>query len=226
MLQQFFTLLKKEALQELRRKEFLIVATVLAVILSALASAGIRNAFLPPAFEAAIFPTVLWLIFLFAAVVAASRAYEHEFELGGLEALLSARVAPELIYLSKVCVYSILLWITQLFTALIFWLLLGLPALPGLLQFAAVALLVVFGFTALLVLLGVLSQTSRLKQLLFPLILLPLLFPLFFAAIELSSLILIDQRFTYDSTWLSLLIGADIVYFLMGLNLYGYTLRE
>ena len=67
---------------------------------------------------------------------------------------------------------------------------------------------------------------SQLINILSRLILIPLLSPLFFAAVELSTQVMTLHRIDLDSGWMSLLIGLDVLYVVLGLNLFQYVIRE
>jgi heme exporter protein B len=94
------------------------------------------------------------------------------------------------------------------------------------LALSAVAFLVVVAYAALSSLLAGIAVQARLKGLLLPLILLPLIFPLFFAALELSSALLIGGSFAWSSFWFKLLLLLDLLYLLLGLNLFEYVVKE
>jgi ABC-type transport system involved in cytochrome c biogenesis permease component len=55
---------------------------------------------------------------------------------------------------------------------------------------------------------------------------LPLTFPLLAAAIELFQAILQNGTLELDSIWLTLLVVADVLYFILGLNLFSFAIRE
>jgi ABC-type transport system involved in cytochrome c biogenesis permease component len=65
-----------------------------------------------------------------------------------------------------------------------------------------------------------------LKGILLPVLLFPLSFPLFFAAIELSMGLVTGGGLPASSPWLSLLVGLDVLYFVLGLNLIAYVVRD
>lgn len=211
---------------EFRQKELVVVGVCLALLLAAIAAFGVQSAFLKSAYEQALVPALVWILFLFAATTVLGRSFVHELEYQAIELLLQYRIAPELLYVSKLlsifCVNSLIF--TVVFAALVVFL--NIPAAGIGLTLAICSLLVVFGYTAVAVLFSALTGRSGQSALLFPVIILPLLFPLFFAGIELFAAILLDGTFRWSHPWLSLLLAADVVYFLLGFNLFRFAIRR
>jgi heme exporter protein B len=216
----------KDVRLEARKKESCVVGVSLGLLLSAIAYFGVQSAFLKPEFEQALFPGLIWILFVFSGTVALSRSFDHELEHNALEAVLLAGVSSEQIYVAKVC--SSLLVLSIIFIAVFasLFLLLNLsvdilgPAL------GICSLLVLLGYCSLSVLLVVLTTQSNAGVLLFPVVFLPLLFPLFFAGVELYAALIIDRAFSWQNPWVSFLLLLDTVYFLLGLNLFRFAVRR
>jgi ABC-type transport system involved in cytochrome c biogenesis permease component len=81
------------------------------------------------------------------------------------------------------------------------------------------------GYSCLLVLLATITINVRLQGILLPLLAIPLSFPLTLAGIELVSESLIGGGIG-NSAWLPLLIVADVVYGVGGLNLYDFAVKS
>jgi hypothetical protein len=52
------------------------------------------------------------------------------------------------------------------------------------------------------------------------------MFPFFLAGTELTAELIIDRALSMTSPWLSVLMGADTLFILLGLNLYGFSLSD
>ena len=224
MMKGFFTLVRKDLLNESRRYETWTALVSISILLSVIASCGVSAAFLEPNAVRKLFPALLWMIFLFASTASVSRSFEYECELNGLGGLLLAGASPSIIFLAKFLVNFVAISLSQLFSTAVLMALLdvGAPLLP----FSTLTLLVSAGYSALATLLSGMAMTAKLKGLLLPLILLPLLFPLFFCAVELGAGAMSSGSLETSSTWFSLLIVLDLVYLSLGTLLFEYVIRE
>jgi ABC-type transport system involved in cytochrome c biogenesis permease component len=90
----------------------------------------------------------------------------------------------------------------------------------------SVGALAAAGIAPLMVLLGGIASSSRMRGVLLPLLVLPLMFPFFLAGTELTAELIIDRALSMTSPWLSVLMGADTLFILLGLNLYGFSLSD
>jgi len=222
----FFLLLKKEFLLELRGKETIAVFIGNILLITCIVGAGVSSAFLDPEMTRRIFPMLLWIVFLFSATLSSIRGNEQELEGKAFEALLLAGVSPVAIYLAKLIAAIALLFTGLVLTVASLSVLLNVNVLSIVQPLIFSALGIVFGYASLSTVTIAIAGTSRLRGVLLSLILLPLLFPLFFAAVEITAIIVERGSIEISSPWLSLMVAADTIYFFAGLNLYGYLLRE
>lgn len=218
-------LFQKDLRIEFRTKESLVVLVGLSVMLSLVAAFGVGGAFLTPVSVQRVFPSLWWMIFLFAATLSLGRSLEHELENGAFEGLFLDRVSPLSIYLSKVLSSFLFSFIVQILTLGLLAGMLEVALWSRFPQLCAVAALVVLGYAALGNILVGLSSTSRLKSLLLPLILFPLLFPLLFCGFQLTSEVLAGKPIG-ATTWMTFLLVVDFLYLVLGVNLYEYAIRE
>lgn len=221
-----FSLIRKDLLIELRTKETIGVNLFLSVVIAVVAALGAQSAFIAGDFVARLFPALLWISFLFAATMAAARSFEPELEYMAIEGYLLTGASPSLIFVSKWISTAVVMMLGQIVNLVALGVLLDVPIFSWFSDLVLVSLLVVLGFAALTTLLGGVSSTSRLKGILLPVILFPLSFPLFFAAIELSMGVVVGDGLAVQSPWFSLLVGLDVVYGVLGLNLIEHVVRE
>ena len=220
------TLIKKDLTHEARTLESLCSILLLSLLVSTILAFGSSSAMLGPPYYEKLFPSLLCVGFFLCATVGISRSFEHELEHRALDGLIVSGVKPELLYLSKIIVAVIFSLIAQLILLVSLSVLMNvsISALP--LGSLWVLLLVSIGYSALICLTIVIATASRLKSVLLPLIALPLMFPLFFAATELFADIIAYRVVNYEAPMLSLLVGIDVVYIVLGFNLYPYLVRE
>ncbi len=219
-------LLKKDLLLEFRNRETIALVFCLALLLAVLASFGVHSAFLDPQTTRSIFPMVLWMVFIFAATVSIGRSFEFELENSAIEGLILTQVSPQLIFVSKFIGSFVILAIAFVFCLISLALLLNIEIAPDLGALSLISFEVLFAYSALSTLVSALAGTARLKSLLLPLLLLPLIIPIFLGALELTSVAFEQPAQFYGSAWLSMLGGIDLIYFVAGLVLYGYALRD
>ena len=226
-MKQYLLLFRKDLALELRSREMLALLFLLALLLSVIISSGLQSAGVQPEVMQRLFSVLIWVVFLFNATLCIERSFDSERENAAMEGLLVlARMPAGVFYCAKLSSNFIIMFLGHLFSFVLLAGLMDVPVMTGLGVFVLVSLLIVFAYSCVATLLSALAMTARLKGLLLPLILLPLLFPLFFAATELCLDLFVGGRFEWDSPWLSLALALDVVYFLLGLNLFGFVLKE
>lgn len=224
-LRQFKALVHKDLMSELRGRQTALLLFSLGLLLSAVFASGITNAFLPPPEIRSLYPVVLWAVFVVSATIAVGRSLDYEQSLAGLEALFFTGTPGWLIFASKCLVVSLLMLIVQVFQIIALSVLLNVDLSGAFGGLVLISVPVIIGYSALAILLAGVASTSRLKDLLVPIILIPLLFPLLFAATELSGVLLLGESLI-GSPWLTLLLIVSLVYLLLGINLFEYILQE
>ncbi len=219
-------LLKKDFLLELRSLESIVQIMSLSIILSVITALGVNSALLNQAQLEKLFPALLWIVFLFSSTIAVSRSFEFEQRDSAYEGVLLTGVSPALIFLSKLVMQSALVLPGFLMSHLLLGLLLDLNVFAATTPLLPVFSLSVIGYNALSLIISAMAGSSRLRVLLVPILLLPLLFPLFFCGIELTYITMRDLSLDLESIWLSILVGLDVLYLALGLNLYEHVICE
>jgi len=113
-----------------------------------------------------------------------------------------------------------------LVTSITFSLLLNVDLIALGLPFAFISVLMVFGFVGIATLLIPITFASKLRGVILPMLLLPLLFPILFAGLELLAALFEGIPFDMTSPWVSLLIGFDVLYVALGMNLFEHVVTE
>lgn len=222
----FLALVRKDFLLELRTKETLTVLLTLSLLLSVIASYGINSAILSAENTRRLFPVLVWIVFIFSATVSINRSFEHELEGGALDGLVVSGAPPYIIYLAKVLSNALVMCAAQLISVTALSVLLNIALTSLLMPLCILSILVITGYSALATLLAGIAGFARLKGMLLPVLLLPVLFPILFAALELTDELIMSGELLWESAWLSLLIGLDVVYVVLGVNLFEYVIKE
>jgi heme exporter protein B len=177
---QFAAMLRKDLIRELRTREvlfsvFLFVMLSLVIFHYAFAAATPTS----PYFTGG----MLWVTFLFGALLGLNRSFAQEKDEGCLDGLLLCPVDRVTIFLAKTAGNLVLLLAIQAVAVPVFTLFfIERSYLAELPLFIAVVLLADLGICALGTLLATISMNSRARDLLLPVLFLPLIVPLLIAA--------------------------------------------
>jgi heme exporter protein B len=213
-------LARKDLLLELRRREVVLamlqfVVTVLVIVHFALA--GDRGA------GAAAAAGMLWVAILFTALLGLGRAFTAEHEEDALDALLLAPVDRAAIWLGKVLAQLAFLLLMEAIALPAFWLFFFQENAPRALPVLAAVLLTDIGLCAVGVLVASLSQATRARDVMLPVLLLPVTIPLLLAAVTVS-LQALDGGATAPG--LGFLTLCDTVFALLSWGTYEYLVGE
>jgi len=219
-------LIRKELQLEWRGREMITLLVCNALLMAILVGAGTSSAMLDSVTTTKIYPILLWVVFILSTLSSVTRSYEQELEARAFEGLLLSAVTGPQMYLSKVFVFSLLFFVE--FSLLTFVLSVAMDiSVAGVLK---AILLVGLGastaLAALSVLLGAVASTSKLKGILMPLLAIPMLFPLFFAGVELTTELVLHGSLDPAAVWVSVLAVVNVVYLVMGVNLFDAAVRD
>lgn len=220
----FWTLLKKDLKILLLRPVVLQLQLSLSLILAVIMAIGVQSIALPPSQLVKLYPVALFVIFVFSASISLGKSLDIELESGVVDIYIVRKLSPQMIYLAKFCANFLVFAVALLFLAVVLGLLMSVSVKSwGLL--ALVGALTVSAYSALGTLLTAISARSMIGGILLPLIFLPLLFPLFFAALELSLELLLNNTFSFGGVWFPLLLLLNVLYLVIGINLYEHAIK-
>jgi heme exporter protein B len=160
----------------------------------------------------ALAPSVLWVTFALAAMVAMNRAFTIERENSALDGLLLAPVPREALFLGKLLANLAFVGTVELVTLPLFTLFFNVSlgsALPGILGVAALATI---GFVAVGTIFSAMAVRTRFAELMLPVLLLPFMVPPLIGAVQATSRLLAGRPLSEMLGWLRLLALYDIVF--------------
>ncbi len=199
----------KDIRAELRSRTALLSALVFAALVLVVFNFA-RD---PTAISAtALAPSVLWVTFALAAMVAMNRAFTIERENAAMDGLLLAPVPREALFLGKLVANLAFVGVVELVTLPLFTLFFNLslgPMLPGILGVAALATV---GFVAVGTIFSAMAVRTRFAELMLPVLLLPFMVPPLIGAVQVTSRLLADRPLSEMWGWLRLLALYDIVF--------------
>jgi heme exporter protein B len=157
-------------------------------------------------------PSVLWVTFALAAIVAMNRAFNIERENAALDGLLLAPVPREALFLGKLLANLAFVGTVELVTLPLFTLFFNVslwPVLPGIIGVAALATI---GFVAVGTIFSAMAVRTRFAELMLPVLLLPFMVPPLIGAVQVTSRLLAGRPLSEMLGWLRLLALYDIVF--------------
>ncbi len=170
---------------------------------------------------------VLLVTILFAGILAINRIFVAEREQGGFDAIRLAPVDGSALYAAKVAALIIYLVVLELIAVPAFGVFF-LEEWAGLAPLCVILVLLDLGLAVIGVLVSSIAVSSRARDLLGPLILLPLSVPLMIAAAGGAAPLLELGGPDYGDfgRWIAVLALYDVVFLLIGYAVYDYLLED
>lgn len=219
-------LVRKEIRLEWRSKELITLLACNATLLAVLVGAGVSSAVLDSPTREKIFPMLLWVVFMLSSTTSVVRFNEQELEGRGFEGLLLAGVTGAQMFFSKLLVMSACFFANFLLLLGLFALSLDYDISDKLGSLATTGLGASVVLASLLTLLAAVASTSKLKGVLLPIISLPLLFPIFLCGMEMTTELVLGNDLAGGAPWPVILLCAQAVYFVAGINFFEVAVRE
>ena len=197
----------KDLRGELRSKEILgVMATfsALAVIIF-----GMAFDLRVPQAELVV-PGILWVVVLFTGVLGLNRSFSAEVDRGSLGALLLAPVARSALYFGKVLANLLFTLATEALILPVMLILFDVNLFQPLVLAALV--LGTIGYVAVGTLFAALTASSRARESLLPVLLLPVMAPVFMAGIKLTAMVVDGRGFSDAGRWLGILVAYDVIF--------------
>ncbi len=171
-------------------------------------------------------PGMLWVAFSFSGVLGLGHSFSIERHRGSLQALVLSPVDRSALFLGKMLGNLILLSIVEAITIPVFSILLHVSVLPCLPGLALVTFAATVGFAAVGTLLAALATSSRMREMLLPILLYPIWIPILLAAVRATGVLLAGQGLGEAWGWMRLILGFDLIFVTAGLLLFDQILEE
>jgi heme exporter protein B len=167
---------------------------------------------------------LLWVAYVFAAIIGLNRSFALELENDALSGLALAPGERGWIFVGKAGANFVLIGLVQAVTALIFSLAFGLDLLGVALRLAGVVCLGNLGLCTAGTLFAAMSVRTRFREVLLPILLLPALFPVLAGAVNATRGLVLDGEVPFAA--LQLLIVVDGIYLVVSFLGFEYILDE
>ena len=169
-------------------------------------------------------PGVLWVVILFTGVLGLNRSFGAESDRGTLPALLLAPVDRSAIYLGKVLANLVFTLLTAAFILVVMTFIFNVDMLQGWILVGVA--LGVLGYVAVGTIFAALSASSRARESMLPILLLPVMVPVFVAGVGLTAGVLDGRSFDSLRNWLGMLIVFDVIFLMVAFLLFDQILEE
>lgn len=171
-------------------------------------------------------PSILWVTFTFAAMLALNRAFQLELENQALDALLVSPISRTSLYLAKLIANCLFVGVVQCIGVPLFVLFFNVDISGILLPLVGVIALATLGFVAVGTLFSAMVIRTRFAELMLPVLLLPFLIPPLIGAVQVTAQLLSARPLSESVGWLKLLAVYDIVFLYLATLLFPTTVTE
>jgi heme exporter protein B len=214
---------RKDMLMELRSRSVILSAVTFAV----LALTIFFFAWDPTAVASIdLAPGVLWVIFTFSGLLGLHRSFGVEQPTRAMDALLAAPVSREAIYLGKLIANLGFVALVQTISLPAVALLYNVPVGAYVFPLICVVLLAAVGLVAVGTLFSSMAVSTRLAELLLPLLALPFFVPVILPAAQATARLMSGRAVSEVAGYIELLAAFDIVFLVTCTLAYPYTLEE
>src|SRR6266516_4361699 len=187
LLRQAWAVARKDLLLEFRIRTAIVSAVVFTALVLTVFNFG-RDPTAVSALDLA--PTILWVTFTFAAMLALNRAFQLELENQALEGLLVSPLSRTSLYWGKLLANLAFVAVVESVGLPLFALFFNVPVGRVLLPLVAVIALATLGFVAVGTLFSALVIRTRFAELLLVVFLLPFLLPPLIGAVQVTARLL------------------------------------
>lgn len=223
LLRHAWRIARKDLLVEFRSRTAILSALVFTVLVLMVFNFG-RDPTAVAAIDLA--PSILWVTFTFAAILALNRAFQLELENQALDGLLLAPVGRGSIYLGKLIANLIFVGTVEAVGLPLFALFFNVRVLPIVVPLAGVIVLATVGFVAVGTLFSAMTARTRFAELLLPVLLLPFMIPPLWWAVMITGALFAGRPLSEVGGWLRMLAAFDILFVTLAFLLFPATVNE
>ena len=217
-----FALVLKDIAVEMRRKESITSMMMFGLLVTVI----FNFAFEPSGAESLLLaPGVLWVALTFAGMIGLNRSLAIDLDNDSLQGLLIAPIGRGSLYIGKVLSNFLFMLIADAVIFFLFVIFYDLQIGSELLWIALITLLGTFGFATVGTILSVISANTRMSDVMLPVLQIPLTLPMILAAVAATVAVLTGESGGFSSG-VKLLIGFDIIFFVVCHLLFDYVVEE
>jgi len=169
-------------------------------------------------------PGLLWIAYVFAALLGLGRSFSLELENDAVSGIALAPADRGWVFLGKAAANWIILSAVQAVTALVFALVFDLDLMAVAGRLAGVVALSSVGLCAIGTLSAAVAVRTRFREVMLPLLMLPLLWPVLSGAVRATRQLLTSGSLSFEP--IQFLIVTDGIYLIVSFLVFEYILDE
>ncbi|MDX8364137.1 heme exporter protein CcmB [Cytobacillus sp. IB215665] len=174
----------------------------------------------------AVVPGMVWVITIFSGILGLNRSFLAEKNQDSLHGMIIAPIDPSSIYFGKMLANFIFVLLVQLISIPLLFILFDFRLLGNVPLFLGVIFLGTFGFISVGTFLAALTANSRSSEMLLPIVLFPIVSPIIIAAVQATKILLVNlENLSSAISWMQLMIGYDLVFFVICFLLFEYVME-
>ncbi len=223
VLRHSWVLAAKDLRVEFRSRTAILSAVVFVILAFVVFNFGRDPTAVP---NVALAPSILWVTFTLAAILALNRAFHLELENHALDGLLLAPIDRSSIYLGKLIANLVFVATFELIGVPLLMLFFNVRLLPYLAPLVLLIALATIGFVAVGTLFSAMTVRTRFAELLLPVLLLPFMILPLSWGVQATVRLLAGRPLSEIVGWLNMLAVYDIVFVALALLLFPATVSE
>ncbi len=223
VLRHSWVLAAKDLRVEFRSRTAILSAVVFVILAFVVFNFGRDPTAVP---NVALAPSILWVTFTLAAILALNRAFHLELENHALDGLLLAPIDRSSIYLGKLIANLVFVATFELIGVPLLMLFFNVRLLPYLAPLVLLIALATIGFVAVGTLFSAMTVRTRFAELLLPVLLLPFMILPLSWGVQATVRLLAGRPLSEIAGWLNMLAVYDIVFVGLALLLFPATVSE
>jgi heme exporter protein B len=220
-LRQVFAIIQKDLTAEYRTKENLSAMIVFALLVLVI----FNFAFELQGLDIKVMGSgILWVAFTFSGILGLGRSFAAEKDKGSMEGVLLSPVDRGAIFLGKAISNWIFISIMQA-VALPLFAILNNASIPWW-PMVPYIVLGTIGFAGMGTLLSAVASSTKMREVMLPILLFPVTVPLLMAAVKLTAGALQMRDFSDVSIWFNILIAYDAIFMVVAFWVFEYVVEE
>lgn len=230
LIKQVMAIVERDIVSELRTKDMLYAMLVFIILAFVVLRFGLDSVLKDPTLSRSfsyIWAGLLWIAFVFAALLGLNRTFIHEKDEGSMDGLLLAPIDRSVIYIGKFISNIVFLVVIQIFSVPIFaiWFV-EKNFLSKVWYFAIILILGDLGLVAVGTLLSAISVNTRARDLMLPIIFIPIIIPLLAFVVGLTRYVFVPGFGTEVSSGVQFLVVYDIIFLTIPFLVFDFVVED
>jgi heme exporter protein B len=167
---------------------------------------------------------VLWVAFTFSGILGLGRSFAAEKDKGSLEGVLLSPVDRGAVFLGKAISNFVFISVMEAVTLPLFAVLNNVA--PSWFPLIPYIILGTLGFAAIGTLLSAIAASTKMREVMLPILLFPVAVPLLMAVVKLTTGTLQGRDFSEVSNWFNILVAYDAIFLVIAFWVFEYVVEE